>query len=195
MDKYRQIFKAATLYLRVRKNDVHVPLSFLYAQRLLELKPGLDKDVVCAAIILHDIGWYNIDAGDLLTKAFAGPDFLTSDVRYLHESEGIKLAKPLLNQLGYPAEFIEKVCAIIDGHDTRKFAQSPEDEIVRDADKLWRFNIVGVCVACDWFKLTPNEYIDRLTADVMRQLHLHESIEIAEQDIAESRKILLNGVI
>ncbi len=176
--------------MRVRKNDVHIPLSYQYALRLLEHYPQADAEVVKVGIILHDIGWYSIDEEDIFKKGFQSENFLQSDVRYLHESEGVRLAIPLLQDLGYDEVFIEKVTTIIDGHDTRKFAKSLEDEIVRDADKLWRFDVTGVSVAADWFKLTPSQYANRLETDVIPQLHLPESVAMAKADLANTKKML-----
>ena len=152
MHKYNKIFKAAEKYMRVRKNDVHIPISYSYALKLIENYPSADADLASTAIILHDIGWYSIDEEDIFKKGFQSENFMQSDVRYLHESEGVRLSAEVLSSLNFSAAFIEKVGEIIDGHDTRSFAKSLEDKIVRDADKLWRFTATGVSVACDWFK-------------------------------------------
>lgn len=189
------IFKAAEKYMRVRKNDVHIPLSYHYALRLLASYPDADADLVAASIILHDIGWYSIDEDDIFKKGFQSENFMQSDVRYLHESEGVRLSVEVLKGLGYDDTFIEKVGEIIDGHDTRKFAKSLEDKIVRDADKLWRFHVVGVSVAADWFKQTPTQYANRLETDIIPLLDLPESVEMAKTDLAETRQLLLCGVI
>ena len=195
MNAYEKIFKAAEKYMRVRKNDVHIPLSYDYALRLLAFYPNVDADVVAAAIILHDIGWYSIDEEEIFTKGFQSENFLQSDVRYLHESEGVRLCVDVLRGCGYDETFIKKVQTIIDGHDTRLFAKSKEDEIVRDADKLWRFHVVGVSVAADWFKMTPCKYAARLEIDVIKQLHLAESVEMAKTDLAATRKLLLCPIL
>jgi hypothetical protein len=192
---YENIFKAAEKYMRVRKNDVHIPLSYGYALRLLKHYPQANADVVAAAIILHDIGWYSIDEEDIFKKGFQSENFLQSDVRYLHESEGVRLCVEILRGCGYDDVFIQKIQTIIDGHDTRTFAKSLEDEIVRDADKLWRFHVVGVCVAADWFKQTPTQYATRLAEQVMQQLHLSESVKMAKMDLKNTRKLLLSHVI
>ncbi len=192
---YENIFKAAEKYMRVRKNDVHIPLSYDYALRLLKHYPQADADVAAAGIILHDIGWYSIDEEDIFKKGFQSENFLQSDVRYLHESEGVRLCVDILRGCGYDDDFIKKIQTIIDGHDTRTFAKSLEDEIVRDADKLWRFHIVGVCVAADWFKQTPSQYAARLEQQVIQQLHLPESIKMAKKDLKQTRKMLLSHVI
>jgi CRISPR/Cas system-associated endonuclease Cas3-HD len=195
MNAYEKIFKAAEKYMRVRKNDVHIPLSYDYALRLLHFYPEVDADVVAAAIILHDIGWYSIDEEDIFKKGFQSENFLQSDVRYLHESEGVRLCVDILRGCGYDDVFIEKIQTIIDGHDTRLFAKSKEDEIVRDADKLWRFHVVGVSVAADWFKMTPCKYAARLETDVIKQLHLSESVDMAMGDLVATRKLLLCPIL
>ena len=194
MTKYEQIYKAAEKYMRVRKNDVHIPLSFGYAMRLADYHKEADRDIVAAAIILHDIGWYSIDEEDIFSKGF-GPNMMESEVRFLHESEGVRLSKEVLSQLNYSADFIQKVGEIIDGHDTRKLAKSLEDEIVRDADKLWRFSTTGISVACDWFKMTPTQYIERLKSISLKQLHLEKSIEFAQKDLEQSTQILMCHII
>lgn len=192
---HNDVFQAAEKYMRVRKNDVHIPISFHYAMRLADAHPDADRLLVGVAIILHDIGWYSIDEEDIFKKGFQSENFMQSDVRYLHESEGVRLAKPLLKDLGYDEEFIDKVCTIIDGHDTRAFAKSPEDEIVRDADKLWRFTQTGVSVACDWFKQTPSQYCDRLRTDIIPVLHLKESKEMALEDLDTTERMLQADIL
>ena len=98
--KYELIYKTAEPYMRVRKNDVHIPLSFHYALRLLKEYPNADKDIVSAAIILHDTGWYSIDEEEIFSKGF-GPNMMESDVRFLHEKEGVRLSAEVLSKLNY----------------------------------------------------------------------------------------------
>ena len=38
---------------------------------------------------------------------------------------------------------VEEVVAIVDGHDSRLHALSRNDELVKDADKLWRYSVTG----------------------------------------------------
>lgn len=194
MTKYEKILKAAEMYMRVRKNDVHIPLSFNYAMRLADYYQEADRDIVAAAIILHDSGWHSIDEEDIFTKGF-GPNMMESEVRFLHEKEGVRISKVVLSELNYDAAFIKSVGKIIDGHDTRKFAHSLNDEIVRDADKLWRFSVTGISVACDWFKMTPSQYIERLKGGTLKQLHLDKSIEIAKTDMEHSIQQLMCHII
>lgn len=190
MASYQELFKAAEKYMRVRKNDVHIPISYHYAMKVASHYPDADIDLITAGIILHDIGWYSIDEDDIFKKGFQSENFMQSDVRYLHESEGVRLGTEVLKSLNCEDNFIEKVNTIIDGHDTRGFAKSLEDEIVRDADKLWRFTVTGVSVACDWFKQTPSKYCNRLESDIIPLLHLPESVALAKKDLEETKKML-----
>ena len=110
MIEHSTILKGAEKYMRTRKNDVHIPISYTYAMKLADKYPEADRDIVGAAIILHDIGWYSIDEDDIFKKGFQSKNFMKSDVRYLHESEGVKLGSEVLKKLGYSDGFIEKVC-------------------------------------------------------------------------------------
>lgn len=191
--RYDAVWRRAEPYMRARKNDVHVPLSFDWAQRLLDAHPQADRDIVSLAILLHDIGWYSIDMADIIEKGF-GPNMMQSDVRFLHESEGVRLSRPVLEETGWPEAIILAVAEIIDGHDTRAEARHLNDRLVRDADKLWRFGVTGVSVACDWFKMTPRQYADRLEHQVA-QLETDAGRDWAAQELAATRITLKLNVI
>jgi hypothetical protein len=94
------VWRAAAPYRGFRKNDIHVPISFDYGERLLEEHPQADGLVVRLAILLHDIGWHTIKERDIFSKGF-GKNWEQSDVRYLHEREGCRMAKESLGNLGY----------------------------------------------------------------------------------------------
>jgi HD superfamily phosphodiesterase len=179
--------------MRARKNDVHIPISFWYAQRLLERHPEADADVVLLAVMFHDTGWAVIDEERIYAEGFASGDQevdLASDVRILHEKEGARLASEALGALGEPASLVEEVAAIIDGHDSRAHALSRNDELVKDADKLWRYSLTGVSVSCDWFSMTPAQYAARLERQVRQALFTDAAREIGARDLAQTRAIL-----
>ena len=194
LSRYDAVWRAAERYMRARKNDVHIPLSFAWSQKLLAEYPEADRDVCSLAILLHDIGWYAIDMEDIIEKGFSGPNMLQSDVRYLHEAEGVRMATEVLEDTGWEAAVIAQVCEIIDGHDTRPDPRHLNDRIVRDADKLWRFSVTGVSVACDWFKTTPHGYADRLEKQ-KTQLETEAGVRMATETLAETRKALMLHVI
>lgn len=194
LSRYDPVWRAAEPYMRARKNDVHIPLSFGWALRLLDIYADADRDICALAILLHDIGWHSIDMNDILEKGFSGPNMLQSDVRYLHESEGVRLGTEVLIDTGWSADVIAQVCEIIDGHDTRPDPRHLNDRIVRDADKLWRFDVPGVAVACDWFKTTPRAYADRLEVQ-KTQLETEAGRQMATETLAKTRAALMLHVI
>jgi hypothetical protein len=197
-DRYAPAWAASRPYMRARKNDVHIPLSFWYAQRLLERHPEADADVVLLAVMFHDTGWAVIDEERVYAEGFAVGDQevnLASDVRILHEKEGARLAAEALGGLGEPAALVEEVVAIIDGHDSRPHALSRNDELVKDADKLWRYSLTGVSVGCDWFSMTPGQYAARVARQVPDALFTDAAKEIGVRDLAETNAILQTGVL
>jgi hypothetical protein len=123
---------------------------------------------------------------DIIEKGF-GPNVMQSDVRFLHEKEGVRLSR-------WPESVIEAVAEIIDGHDTRPQARSLNDRLVRDADKLWRFTVTGVAVACDWFKMTPHVYADRLQKQI-GVLETEAAREMATRELARTRGELMLHLI
>ena len=102
VNDYAEVWAAARPYMRARKNDVHIPLSYGYAERLLERHPEADADVVLLGILLHDIGWAVVDQEAIYRDGF-GPGMMESDVRIAHEKEGARLARAILEPLGYAA--------------------------------------------------------------------------------------------
>ncbi len=191
--RYDEVWRTSEPYMRARKNDVHIPLSYAFARKLLKHYPDADEDIVSLAIILHDIGWYSIDMSDIIEKGF-GPNMMQSDVRLIHESEGVRMSREVLEKTGWPEPIIAAVGAIIDGHDTRPQARSLNDRVMRDADKLWRFTVTGVSVACDWFKMTPRQYADRLEIQVAT-LETDVGRQLAAKSLAETRAALMLHLI
>ena len=194
LSRYDPVWRAAETYMRARKNDVHIPLSFDWCQRLLDANPGADRDICSLAILLHDIGWYSIDQTDIIEQGFRSENYLQSDVRYLHETEGVRLGTEVLRQTDWSADVIEAVCEIIDGHDTREVPHHLNDRIVRDADKLWRFDVPGIAIASDWFGKTPHEYADHLALS-MEKLETDAGREMAIETLNFSRNALKLNVL
>jgi HD superfamily phosphodiesterase len=189
MTEHTAVWAAARPYMRARKNDVHIPLAYDYAQRLLAEHRDADLEVVSLAILLHDIGWAVVDQEAIYREGF-GPDMMQSDVRIAHEREGARLAREILEGLDYAPGLVARVVEIIDGHDTRAHALSPEDELVKDADALWRFSVAGIAVACDWFGLTPGEYADRTEPQIEGRLFTEAARTIARAELADTRRML-----
>lgn len=192
--RYDDVWRASEPYMRARKNDIHIPISFAWAMRLLEVYPEADQDICLLAILLHDIGWYSIDMKRIVNEGFRTDNPLQSDVRYLHEVEGVRLGTEVLQKTGWPQSVIDAVCEIIDGHDTRPDPKSLNDRVVRDADKLWRFDVTGITVASEWFGVTPTAYADRLAGEI-HKLETDQGRAWAEESLKFSRKALFMHVL
>ncbi|WP_040168032.1 HD domain-containing protein [Microbacterium gorillae] len=174
---------------RARSNDIHLPISFAFAERLCDAYPEADALVVRVAILLHDTGWARVDENRILDEGFSG-DWRKADVRFEHERHGCEIAREVLPGLGYDDAFIERVTRIIDGHDTRPESYSIEDSLVRDADRLWRFTPTGIALASGWFKLTPAEYTARLRAEIVPELLTEAAVAMALADLERSEALL-----
>jgi HD superfamily phosphodiesterase len=150
--------------------------------------------VCLLAILLHDIGWWAIDMDDIIQQGFRSENPLQSDVRYRHEAEGVRLGTEVLRKTGWSEDIIAQVCEIIDGHDTRPKPHHLNDRIVRDADKMWRYNVTGISIACDWFGSNPHVY----AADMERRIDWFETPvgrAMAEKELAVTKKVLMFDVL
>lgn len=189
------VWQAARPFLRTRANDIHLPLSFHFAELLLDHHPEADALVTRLAILLHDTGWARVDEERIISEGFRSENPMQSDIRVLHEEEGCNIAREILPPLGYSTEVIEAVCAIIDGHDTDPQHSGIEDAIVRDADRLWRFQPTGMAFSALWFGKTPQEIRLRLEDTIYEQLITPEARVIAEIELARSIELLKLDVI
>lgn len=189
-----ELWKSVVVETRTRANDIHLPISTAYAARLCDAYPEADRELVLAAIILHDTGWAHVDESRIISEGFQG-DWRKAAIRYEHEAEGCKVARKVLPQLGYSEDFIDRVCEIIDGHDTRHVAFSLEDALVRDADRLWRFHLAGVCTSSNWFGMNPAEYTDRLASEIIPELITDAALQMGETDLARSKALLRTEVL
>jgi HD superfamily phosphodiesterase len=189
-----RLWKAVVAETRSRGNDIHLPISLAYAERLCRAYPEADAELVRVAIVLHDTGWAHVDESRILSEGFTG-DWRKAAIRFEHEAEGCKVARRVLPGLGYSDGFIARVCEIIDGHDTRHVAFSLEDALVRDADRLWRFDHAGIALASSWFGMTPAVYTDRLAAEIIPELITEAAYAMGTADLARSNALLKTGVI
>lgn len=183
------VWRAVVVESRARSNDIHLPISFAYAERLCDAYPDADALIVRIAILLHDTGWARVDQTRIISEGFAD-NWRTADVRYEHERHGCDIAREVLPPLGYDGTVVDRVVAIIDGHDTRRESRSLEDSLVRDADRLWRFTPTGIALASGWFSLTPAEYARRLRAEIVPELLTDAAVQMAETELARAETLL-----
>lgn len=184
--RIEEIFQMAASYLDVRDNDVHVQISYEFAQRLLKYYPEADEDIVLPAIILHDIGWKAIPEEELLDSF--GPKMKNHTNQRLHETEGVKMAEKILSSLKFPPGDIDQIINIIDGHDTRIKALSLNDQLVKDADKLWRFTPIGVEIDHKRFGISLDEYLAYLNTVIEQWMFTHKAKEMAQNALSQAKK-------
>lgn len=90
----------------------------------------IDKDVLIAAALLHDVG----------------REAQIKDSRVDHAEEGAKMASEFLTSIGWELEKIQHVSACISSHRFRndKLPESMEAKILFDADKLDVTGAIGI---------------------------------------------------
>lgn len=188
------LWKTVVQETRTRGNDIHLPISLAFAERLCRAYPQADALLVRVSTLLHDTGWAHVDESRIISEGFSG-DWRKAAIRFEHEKKGCEVARRVLPGLGYSTEFTDRVCLIIDGHDTRLVAYSLEDALMRDADRLWRFDQAGIALASSWFGIDPATYTDRLAAEIIPELITQAAVDMATADLARSSALLRTGVI
>jgi len=183
---YDEIYRKAEPYLDTRRNDVHVSLSYDFARRLLANYPNAAEEIVLPAIILHDVGWKMVPEEKQL-GAF-GPKAKDKKTQRVHETEGVKIAEQILTRLNYDKDKIPEILSIIDGHDTRLEALTLNDQLVKDADKLWRFTPAGVDIDHARFGIPRDNYLKWLDTMIDDWLFTPEAKKMAHAALAEAKR-------
>ena len=182
---YEEIYRIAEPYWRTRQNDIHVPLAYDFAKRLLTHYPQADAAVVLPAILLHDVGWKVVPEARQ-AKAF-GPQATDKAANRLHEVEGAKIAGEILASLNYNADKVREITAIIDGHDSRQEAISLNDKLVKDADKLWRFTPTGINIDHRRFGIEAETYVNWVSTRIDDWFFTPQAKTMAQAALAEAR--------
>ncbi len=181
---YQKIYERAKPLLRTRKNLIHTQIALRYAIRLLKTIRG-DEEVVVPAILLHDVGWMAVPEHLQLT-AF-GPNRSNPQAERLHEVEGAKTARKILEGLQYPPDKTDEIRRIILGHDSRKKALSRSDRIVKDADKLFRYSRKGFAIDLSRFRAQRGDHLSYLERHIEKWFFLSVSRQLAGMELAQRR--------
>lgn len=182
------IYRAARVYWDTRFNDIHIPLSYDFARRLLLAYPEADEMVVIPAVLLHDIGWKTVPEAKQL-KAF-GPKATDKAASRLHEEEGVRLAGEILAALDYDPAKTGEILTIIDGHDSRVEALSLNDKLVKDADKLWRFTATGLDIDHRRFELDLAAYLDYMDGKIEAWFFTPAAREMARTELVSFKEAI-----
>lgn len=162
------IWQVAKPWLNVRSNEEHTLISYRLGIALLDAHADVEARVVLTAILLHDVGWKMFPEEKLVQAVGLAAKY--PELQRAHEIESVRIARDELERLALPDVDIGRVLAIIDGHDTRPQPLSPEDALMKDADKLWRFTPHGIACLCDWFRTSPKKTVAMLESYVLPQL-------------------------
>jgi len=118
-------------------NMDHVMRVYNLAMKIAK-KEKVDKEVIQAAVLLHDIG---------------GPKERNDHTGKVdHAAESAKMAKPLLKELGYSDKKIKQILDCIMSHRYRSNnrPKTKEAKIVFDADKLETVGAIGIARGFVW---------------------------------------------
>jgi HD superfamily phosphodiesterase len=193
-NKFEKIWQLAEPFLNTRENAIHTKIATQFTYKLLE-KEGGDRDIAIPAIILHDVGWKRVPE-HLQLKAF-GPKATMPEVNRVHEVEGVKIARDLLEKVNYDGDKVEEILEIIEGHDSREnpiseiieghdSRENPisiNDKLVKDADKLWRFSKEAFVINCKRYEQTFEQYLDRVLSKLDNWFITNSAKEIAREEI------------
>ncbi|MGB9616839.1 MAG: HD domain-containing protein [Desulfomonilaceae bacterium] len=188
-EPYEHIYALAKPYLDTRDNELHTRIAFGFAKRLLASEGGSEA-VVLPAILLHDVGWKSLPE-ELHLKAF-GPRHSDKSINRVHEVEGAKIARQILEQVAYDAQLIHEIVSIISGHDSRLEPLSLNDAIVKDSDKLWRFSKEALEVDPKRFSIRPEVHTKWLGLQIEKWFLTKTGKEIAYEEYRQ--RALFYGV-
>jgi len=177
--EYEEICRLASPFLETRENLIHTRVAYGFARKLLAAEGG-DETVVMPAIILHDVGWKSVPE-DLQLKAF-GPGVRDREINRIHELEGARVAREILEKIGYNPALAQEIVEIVRGHDSRKFPLSLNDEIVKDADKLWRFSAEALEVDPKRFGVNPDLHVQWLGLQIDKWFFTRTGKRLALQE-------------
>ncbi len=166
--QFQQIWDLAVPYQDKRNDQGHAAVVMSYADFLTPQIPEADRMITIPTAILHDIGWSQLQK---TSEAISRLDLAKEVSRVMHQVEGMNLAESILNQVGYLQPLTKRILGIILEHDveitecnlikagydakTRAWVlgiktvpgqrgfKNPNDGVVKDADKLWRYNHIG----------------------------------------------------
>jgi HD superfamily phosphodiesterase len=185
MNIFDEIWEKSKPYQDKRDDQGHAETVTNFAKELLKTEKG-DEDIVIPAAILHDIGWSQIPVEKLkqLFLVQTGSEF-DIQLRHIHQTEGVKLAKHILDEVNYPKDKQSEIIEIISQHDTRKGFLNANDGIMRDADKLWRFSEIGFAADIRRRKNTSAaEWVDHLRALIEgNKFYSKSARNIAEREL------------
>jgi hypothetical protein len=178
-----QLFHTAEPYLAVRGDMPHAQISHTFAIYLIAHEGG-NRIIIEPAIILHDVGWSRLEPhqiADAYGVRAEGEE--AGRLNRIHELEGATIAREILESVGFDPHLINKIAMIIQRHDSGKNAESLEEKIVKDADKLWRISKIGFWNEKERQGLDPKEFHLYLTEHYKSWLYTRTALRRAKEEL------------
>lgn len=151
----------ARRFLEVRNADERTLVACGVARMQLAEMPEVEAAVVLPTILLHDVGRKRVPQ-ELLLEAI-GRNPTRPDLVRDHQLYGDEIAPDILERHRPDGMDVARVLAIIDGHDTTRYAKSPEDTVVKEADKNWRIAPHGKKTMRGWYGWSAAQYLGMVT--------------------------------
>ncbi len=128
---YLKIWELAKPYYeKGRPYDIaHIEWMMKESEKVAELE-SLDKKLIIPISILHDVGYSAVNNKN-------------PDIKKVHMQEGAKIAREILNKVGYDPDYKEKIVHYISVHDNwvfgddTPFKECKEMAAFNDLDFLW----------------------------------------------------------
>ena len=179
----RELFRLAAPYLKQRGDLPHAQVSHRYALRLLEAEGG-ESSIVEPAVILHDVGWSHLTPLQIrIAFGVRAGGEEAERLNRIHELEGAAIARQVLQSLNYNPQWIERIAFLIERHDSGDQADSLEEKLVKDADKLWRFSPFGFWNEIERQGLDRNELYRFLLARYRGWFFTQTALKLAEEEL------------
>ena len=184
----RTLFRLAEPYLQVRGDLPHARISHQYALRLLEQEGG-EPGIVEPAVILHDVGWSRLEPEQIkIAFGVRAGGKEAKRLNRIHELEGAAIARRVLQSLNYNPPWIERISFLIERHDSGDQADSLEENVLKDADKLWRFSPFGFWNEIERQGLDQDELYRYLLARYRNWFFTPTAVKLAEEELRNRGK-------
>ena len=136
------------------------------------------------AVILHDLGWSQLTPEEIrIAFGVRAGGQEAERLNRIHEREGAALARQLLQALDYDLRLVDRIAAIIERHDSGSRADSLEERITKDADKLWRFSEIGFWNEIERQGLSAEELHRYLSEKYARWFFTPSALSLAEMEL------------
>lgn len=184
----QELIGLAEPYLKARGDLIHTQVAHEFTGLLLE-KEGGQKKIVEPAVILHDVGWSQIKSEEIkIAYGVRAAGEKAKKLNRIHEVEGARIARGILEKIGYDSSLIGKIVQIVKRHDSGTNPQTIEEKLVKDADKLWRFSKIGYYYEMERQKLTHGIRYHFLIRNMDNWFFTKTAKDLAEMELRERAK-------